>query len=295
MISRGIITEKIDSLIRFALYVMIFMLPIGKAWVEICFTASLTLLLIKRACSRDFHIPRSILNAPLALYIIAGVLSVAASVHFGISLRAFFSKFLESIALFFIVIEVINKKVYLDRIIKIALCGAGIICLDGIVQYYITGGYDFIYVSQMIRDGATATFNHPNDLAGYLVLPLFLLAGLSAGKARSLSGAEGKGGLKYLGLLGPLCLLAFIMLTIILTKSRAAYLGAAIGGIFLLFLVSRKALLITVLIFIGLAIVFTLVPAGNLDLLRLAPDSVREMAQNRVKTYLDVVDMMKAG
>ncbi|MDD5503714.1 MAG: O-antigen ligase family protein [Candidatus Omnitrophica bacterium] len=286
--------EKINSLIRFTLYVMIFMFPIGKAWVEICFFVSLILLLIKRAFGRNLCIPASILNVPLIFYIAAGLLSVAASVHFGISLRAFFSKFLEGIVLFFIVIEVINKKAHLQMAVKAALCAAGFICLNGIMQYYVTGGYDFIYARQMIRDGITSTFNHPNDLAGYLLLALFLTAGVLAGGAKTISRA-GKYTMKDARFLGLLCLFGFIALSVILTKSRAAYLGAVVGVIFLLFLVDKKALFILLLACAGLAIVYSFVPGRNLDLLRLAPDSIREMFQNRTKTYLDVVDMIKAG
>ena len=291
---RSVTAERIDDFIRFSLYVLVLILPFGKAWAAICSVTGITLLLIKRVYLKDFRILPNILNKPIAVYVIAGALSVAASVYFKISLHAFFSKFLEGILFLFIIGEVINKKRHVYIITVIMLAATAITCLDGLIQYYITGGYDLITRKIMIRDGITAAFNHPNDLAAYLLLGLLLSAGIIAGIINRLRN-NNKAKIFNAWLFLLVSLFFIILATFLLTKSRGALIGAILGFSLLVFILYKKAFLAIIISgIVVLTALFIFVPRGNLEGLRLAPAEVREMAQNRTKVYRDVVDMIKA-
>ena len=290
---KNIIKDRFDTFIRLTLYILIFMLPFGKAWAEICFFIGFILLVFKRVYIRDFKIPSTILNKPIAAFIVAAIFSVAASVYLKISFQAFFTKFLEGIIFFFMVTEVINKKNHIYVIVVLMLIASGGICIDALAQRYLTGGLDIIYQRPMSRESITATFNHPNDLAGYLLIPFFLLISQVADKIKKLIKKENfKHNALMLFLLS--ILVSIIIPTILLTKSRGAFLGIIIGLVFLIFLLNKKVFLILsvagVVIFGVLA---SLISSHNLDRLRLAPATLQEMAINRSKIYMDVIDMVE--
>ena len=290
---KNIIKDRFDTFIRLTLYILIFMLPFGKAWAEICFFIGFILLVFKRVYIRDFKIPSTILNKPIAAFIVAAIFSVAASVYFKVSLYAFFTKFLEGIIFFFMITEVINKKKHIYAIAVLMLIASGGICIDALAQRYLTGGLDIIYQRPMSRESITATFNHPNDLAGYLLIPFFLLISQVADKIKKLIKKENfKHNALMLFLLS--ILVSIIIPTILLTKSRGAFLGIILGLVLLVFLLNKKVFLI---LFVAGAAIFavlaSLISNQNLDKLRLAPVTLQEMAINRSKIYMDVIDMVK--
>ena len=292
-IKKAVIAERIDDCIRYILYLLVFLLPFGKAWVEICFIAGLTLLIVKKIYIKKFEIPTTILNTSIAFFVIAGALSVLTSTYFSISLKAFFTKLAEGVVLFFLVVEVVKTKKHLSIIKALILSAAFFICLNGMIQYFL--GFDVIYHRGIMREGITSTMNHPNDLAGYLLLPFFLTAAIIADRISGFFRGNPKKKVEYLKSVLALLLFALISAVILLTKSRGAFVGMAAGVLlFSLFIKKRLFLLVLTTSCVLLVLGLFFVNSNNLDKLRLAPDSVSEMAQNRLKIYLDVVDMIKA-
>ena len=190
--NRDTITERIDSAIRFFLYLLIFWLPYSSAVVESCVISALILWIAKRIVIYDARdLPKSairekltrlrktfcpkenFLNRTIGFFIVACLLSVAGSSFFGHALRGFTTKTAEWFVVYFLVLEVFTKKKHLYIAAGILIFSALAVCLDGIYQFHISGKDIFNGIA-ITRGGATASFKHPNSLGGYLtiVVPL---------------------------------------------------------------------------------------------------------------------------
>jgi len=113
--------DRIDALIRFFLYVLIFWLPYSPAVIESCVIICLILWLLKRGILltkekvsagilKDAKPESTFLNKPIAFFLLACLLSVTGSAFFGQSLHNFFTKTLEWFIVYFLVVEVFKDK-----------------------------------------------------------------------------------------------------------------------------------------------------------------------------------------
>jgi len=109
--------ERIDALIRFFLYILIFWLPYSPAVVESCVIICIVLWLLKRGIlltrKRNFSEVKpeaTFLNKPIVFFLLACMLSVTSSAFFGQSLHNFFTKTLEWFIIYFLVVEVFKNK-----------------------------------------------------------------------------------------------------------------------------------------------------------------------------------------
>jgi len=121
--------KKIDSAIRFFLYILIFWLPYSPAVVESCVVICLILWIFKRGIIaigqsksaktfkegvfqflRDFKPESTFLNKPIVFFLLACVISVTNSAFFAQSLQNFFTKTLEWFIVYFLVVEVFKDK-----------------------------------------------------------------------------------------------------------------------------------------------------------------------------------------
>ncbi|HQP10380.1 MAG TPA: O-antigen ligase family protein [Candidatus Omnitrophota bacterium] len=230
--------ERIDSAIRFFLYVLIFWLPYSPAVVETCVIISFLLWLLKRAIFqrvfrreqrlsfwqkifaglKRFQPLSSDLNKPIALFIAICILSVASSSFFEISAHNFLTKTLEWFIVYFLIIEVFQEKKHIHTALSIWVFTAFSTIIDSLVQYYLT--HRDLFLGHVIDSSgrATAGFKAPNGLGAYLSLfiPFVLSLAFLDTKAKRY---------RFAGILA----LGFGLWSLMLTSSRGAILGTAIG------------------------------------------------------------------
>ena len=85
-----------DRIMEYALYILIFFLPISKAIIEICASLAILAFIIKKIIMRKFLAPTPI-NKFLFIYLCVCAFAVIFSTNIHLSLRAFFSKLLKNL------------------------------------------------------------------------------------------------------------------------------------------------------------------------------------------------------
>jgi len=237
----GFIDEnKINGVIRFFLYVLIFWLPYSPAVVESCVIIGMILWMIKRGMvagqqqnltpsinerffryCKCFKLTPSPINRPVAFFLSACFLSVIGSAFFEQSWHNFLTKTLEWFIVYFLVIEVFQKKKHIYIAIFILLFTSGATALDSIVQFHIT--QKDVFLGHMIEPGsrATAGFKTANGLGAYLTVIIPLILALIFFKGKNL---------RFRFFVSLTFLLA--VWSLIVTFSRGAWLGTLLGIMF---------------------------------------------------------------
>ena len=166
-----------DRTITVCLCCLIFCLPFAKSGAETFTWLAIFLWILKRALgyrgrSLCGMLPATELNKVLGVLVLANLISVIFSTHFGISLRGFFGKELKFIIIFFMLVESINSKRRLKVILTVIVASAILLIVDSAVQYY--SGKDFIMSYAWAR--LTASFATANGFSAWLIvmIPLFL-------------------------------------------------------------------------------------------------------------------------
>jgi O-antigen ligase len=232
------LAERIDAIIRFFLYFLIFALPYSSAAVEICVGVSTFLWLIKRGMifvysqeHKNFFgflkafLPKTnVLNAPIGCFLAACFLSIAGSLYIQDSFLHFFSKILEWFVIFFLVLEVFTEKKHFQTALVVFLFTGISTVLDSLFQFYIS--HKDIFNKRVIIPGdrATAGFKTPNNLGIYLtcLVPLSLAAFYMIKKNRALAFMVG-------------LIFLFSLWSLYVVDSRGSWLGVFVGlGLFLI-------------------------------------------------------------
>ncbi|MFA6357096.1 MAG: O-antigen ligase family protein [Candidatus Omnitrophota bacterium] len=224
MLNKDKIFLYLDWAIIASLCILFFCLPFAKAGAESFTLLAFFLWIIKKILGYRVEalwgmLPRTELNKVLAIFIAANALSVIFSSHLGLSLRAFFGKELKFLAIYFMLVEVINSKKRLKVVLITVIVSALLLVLDAGVQY--SRGLDFLRGFPLNR--LTASFQTANGFAGWLIVVILLFLGLLISDK-----IIGKGLKVLLLMLIPLlggCLLG--------TYARGAWLGFAIGVFFI--------------------------------------------------------------
>jgi putative inorganic carbon (HCO3(-)) transporter len=166
--------ERIDAVIRFFLYVLIFWLPYSPAVIETCVIIGLILWILKRSIAgkRPNIIPATPLNKPILFFLTVCILSASGSVFWQESLPNFLTKTLEWFIVYFLVIEAVTTRKHIYIILGVFLLTLVATALDSLIQYYLT--YKDIFLGHVIEPGtrATAGFKTPNGLGAYLIVAL---------------------------------------------------------------------------------------------------------------------------
>jgi len=258
---------RLDGIMEFSLSAMVFVLPFSKAGVEIFFSWMFTCWLVKRSLSysprptvyspqtfdfrkcvkekiggliKAFRPIETKLNLPIGVFVLVGFLSMVNSVSITLSLEGFFLKLLEWIMIYFILIEIINNRKRLNRILIVLIFSMALIAIDGIFQY-ITGK-EFIFLhSYSIGVGAgrkiQACFGNPNNFAGWLVVMVPLALSLAY------SGVNGWPKRRVLRL--TLWLITVLLVVCLsLTYTRGAWMATVLSLIFLGIFSGKKLLII---------------------------------------------------
>ncbi len=202
----------------------------------------LFLLKIRRWDLRNFF-PATSLNTALIIYVSVMALSTFNSVDFKTSIVAFIGKTAEYILLYFALCDTVNTKKRLYLVIAgIVIAAAGLI-LDSGFQYFT--GIDLFRHFAMNGDyRLRASFGNANDLAGWLILAIPLLITLAFFNKRQN---------KYLTLIFSITGILSIA-CLILTYSKAAFLGFLLICILLLFYFKKRKQFISLLLIIVLLV-----------------------------------------
>ncbi len=231
-----------DRTMEYALYILIFFLPISKAIIEICASLAILAFIVKKIATKKFVISTP-LNEFLLIYLLVCGLSVVFSTNVSISLRAFFSKLLESILIYFIVVETINTKKKMYTVLGVLFLSGFLICFAGIFQYFthidILRQRPWPYDPRPFTLHIKGPFATSNDFAAYLT-PLIILS-LSLFFIRIK-----KSFLKYCSKIFPLLSLICLFLSL----SRGAWVGFFVGLIFIGSFVNKKLLLRYILVIV---------------------------------------------
>ncbi len=178
----SIFENRVNSLIRFFLCLIIFWLPYSPAVVESSVVAGLLLWILKRGMIfyrgrgnwTAFRLPNTPLNIPIIVFSIICIFSSLSSPFWEESLPNFLTKTLEWFIVYFLVIEGVTERKHIYLIFGVFTVTFLATVLDSLVQYYLT--YKDVFLGRMIEPGARATagFKAPNGLGAYLtgVIPI---------------------------------------------------------------------------------------------------------------------------
>ncbi len=291
--------NKIDSLIRFFLYLLIFWLPFGNAVIESCVGAAFFLWLVKRfvliifGTFKDltfkeriqqflngFKVKNSFLNLPIVIFLYICLLSALWSrvpLH---SLHGLISKILEWFVIYFLVLEFFTEKKHIIVALFVFLFSVTSVCVDSLAQFYITG--KSFFCDSGFSGRATSCFYTGNDLGGYLLFPLALsYSFLTIGKESRIR--------KIIA-----CVL-FILIawTTIVTFSRGAWLAVIFGGGIFLFLKNKKIFLLSAIALTVLAsCLFVFMPSSVEEKSRLSPEQILSTIGWRKNLWIDSLKMV---
>jgi O-antigen ligase len=230
--------------------------------------------------------------------------SVVFSVDPSKSLRGFITKTFEWFVVFYLVTGLFSDRKHILKAVKVYVLTTLLTAVDALVQFYWLG-HDIFRNRDMVRDGATAAFPHPNSLAGYCVIavPFFLALCFLPHKKQSYR-----------------CVLIFlwglVSWALILTFSRAGWLAALWGGLIFLFYRNKRILagvMIAAVLFSWCFVRFS--PLEVRKRTRTRPEIVREDIRWRARvwgaslslvkekplfgqglnTYMDVVQRTRVG
>ncbi len=239
-----------DCLIMYSLCLLIFCLPFSKAGAESFTLLAFVLWILKRvlgyrAGSLWGMLPKTALNKALGLYVLILVLSVIFSVDYGLSLRGFFGKELKFLAIFFMMVEIINSNERLRNILIAIIGSAMLIVADASVQYF--RGVDFLRGYQYSR--LTASFSAANGLAAWLIVIIPLVMGIFIWVKVMHSTLK----------VALFILILMLLNCLLLTYSRGAWLGIMVAAIVMSYYVLRNSKLKTKIHYLYFAICLFLI------------------------------------
>ena len=189
----------LERAIEFFLWMVVFSIPISIAMTNIGIVLAIILWLIKKIIDRDGRFLSTPINILLFLLVLFSLFSMVNSAKISSSLGGI-QKLLKGILLFFIVVETVNDRSRLRRIIWAALLGLTLVSVDGVFQYltgrdFIRGyviGVGFRYPGEADLLRVNASMHNPNDLSSYLTTVIPLVVSLALyyfkGKMRLLLG-----------------------------------------------------------------------------------------------------------
>lgn len=216
-------------------------------------------------------------------FFLCGFLSVIASQFPYLSWRAFFGKTVESVFLFFAVVECINSSRRLNVILSVFLSSAIFISMDG--SWQRLSGKDFLFGHAFTSDErVSACFGHPNDFGAYIVVFVILFVSLlmwawtQRGQSHASPDLFVQGRLRVV-LIGA----GTFLITLILgwTFSRGAWIGA-VAGMIVLGYINRKQWYIP-LAFIMIFFSVFAIQLGSARNVSFVTDNISLEVQNRDK------------
>jgi hypothetical protein len=239
-----------DKVIEWCFYAIVFAAPFSKSISEVAIVLAITLWVLRKLVTGPMRIVPTELNLPFLIFVASMLPSFINTVSPALSVRALFTKVLKFVALYFVMVEMIDSRAKLKRISIVAFASMVLIFFDGFIQYHFTY-VDLLHnypswkfrppVDRFFKGFPTASFPYPNDFSAWMLLTLIPLAcaalfGLKKGAMRYGAGAVALG-LFYL---------------FFLAKARGAWIGLGISTVYIalskkkIWLIAFLALLITI-------------------------------------------------
>jgi len=247
--TREQIIDFLKRIIEYAAYIYIFFLPFGKSVVEIACGVIIGAFILKRIAERRFSLPITAWSIPLFIFLGALLLSLINTPDVLHSLRAFITKYLKFVIVLFAVSEVFDTEQKIKNMVKIAVLSIIAICLDGFIQYFLK--FDLLHLPPypiFKNTRITASFPYPNDFASWILIFILPTLGIFFFYRSSLR-------LK----IGIAVLLLMQGIALLLTETRGAFLGVAIGIIFLLMVMKKYKVIFTFLLAMAIVVAVFLV------------------------------------
>jgi O-antigen ligase len=224
-----------NKIIEFGLYALIFFLPFSKAALQTFIWIIIATWLFKKivaGINKSSDSPNAKLlfckdvapiNKQLIVFLFICFLSAILSANLSISLKALFTKIIKNALLYFIVLETVyNKRVFKNALV-IFVFSAVLISLTAYFQYF--KGTDFLRGYSGSIGNIRASFTNRNSFGGWLIVVVPLLLGVIISSELKI-----KKIMKY----ALIIILISLLICLILTYSRAAWMGLAISAIFIL-------------------------------------------------------------
>jgi len=255
-LSNNNITVFCDRGIVFSLCALIFVLPVSIALLDSFAALAIFFYIFKKAnqivfnwplkISQAFFFPSSILDRPIQFLALAVFISVLHSQYPGLSLFAFFGKFLKSVFLYLSFIEVFTTDKRIRIFLKIFLASAFVVALNGVVEHY--KGIDFLKGHVPGGGRINSSFATGNGLGAYLIPVIVLVVQLLfSAISEALQSRRNKSWFLQGGLI---ILLALLMSCLCWTYSRSAWVGFLGALVLMVWMDQRKILYAGVLLLI---------------------------------------------
>lgn len=232
------VERVLERVVEIAIYGLVFIIPFSKAGIEIFgITAIVGWVILKGLRIKNkglslnkknyFLWIRNSVFLALAVFLTANLLSCITSIAMGHSLSAFFTKTLEY-ALFFIVIaSVFSDAKGIKRLLLVVLVSTALCYINGLAQYFM--GFDLVRRDALAGYRISGSLINPNDFGNYVIMFIPLSVSLLCLKKLIL---------RCRILVGILLLISLCCL--ILSNSRASFIGFAAGISFFGYMKGKK-------------------------------------------------------
>ncbi len=181
--SKDRIIKYCNKVIEISLYVVAFYIPISKAFIESFISLAIVSWLIKKCVAKtkpkDIFYP-NFLNLPILSYLLVCLVSAIFSSNRGISFSHLIFKTIEYLLLFFITVEIVDRRI-LKNVLVVIVFSVGLVGIDGIYQYFTK--VDFLRHRSIALperpERIHGPFMIPTDFANYIMTLLPIVASLS--------------------------------------------------------------------------------------------------------------------
>jgi putative inorganic carbon (HCO3(-)) transporter len=241
----------LSGVTEWALYVMVFSIPVSKSIIEVCAIIAIAAWGLKKVLmgAEGIKLEPSAINRPMLIFYLICFLSAFRSSDPRESLSSFLTKITEYVLLYFIVIETIKDKRMLRNIAIAGAASVTIGCLDGVYQKLV--GADLIrgYPLHSL-ERITGPFRFPNGFSGWLLVMVFPIASLSVFMKEKWS-------IRAISIL----LLSLSAYCVFYGFTRAAFLSLLMGlGFMLVLAIPKLSLIVAGAIFIILPLLIAFLP-----------------------------------
>lgn len=170
-----LISRVLDKSTEIFLYLLILSIPFSKTAVEISICSIILFWIILCLLNKEISLPKIRIILPWLIFLLICALSLFNTDYFGLSLKAFFTKYLKYFLLFIAVTAFLKRKPSLfKKISYVFLISLSLVIIDAALQY-ITGtnirgkAAYIVHIVPKDRVRISASFSHPNDLGTYLI------------------------------------------------------------------------------------------------------------------------------
>ncbi|MDD5422921.1 MAG: O-antigen ligase family protein [Candidatus Omnitrophica bacterium] len=249
--------EICSMTIKWCLCAIVFAAPFSKSISEIAIALAIAVWAVKKVCNKDLRIHKDALIIPFLIFVVTIIPSFFNSAYPAISVKAFFTKVLKYVFLYFVMVESVDSLSKLKDILIMAVASIVVIMADGFIQFNL--GIDLLHgypsfkgympimnvdvASNYFKGFPTASFPYPNDLAAWILLAIFpvvcvAIFGLKKTKARYAA---------WLISIG-------LFVLFFLTKARGAWIGLGLSTVYIA--VSKNKIWLIAILVLMLAVPF---------------------------------------